>query len=432
METTVSGSEGETDRTQVGAVGTAGAADDLLFVLGSSRRVRLHEVEAALGDLWRLTGEEAVARGQPGVVRVREINLMIVAEDEAMAGRVSNVAAHLAKRHPGRVIVLLDERGRGGDQVREAWVSAACYLNREGGRNVCWEQVTIPATGAATEHLVTTAIPFLVPDVNVSVWWPAAADVGSRTYHDLEELADKVILDSAGFQRAGDGLAAMARALASSDRTATLADLTWSRLTPWREMVAGLFDDPSQRALLGEAERLTLVYGEEDAYADREPGQRRPAVARALLMLGWLATRLGWTPAESGWEADDAGPRLHLYRSGGAPGLDVSLVDQAFLHCGFGGLHGVSFEIGPPAPGGYGISVLRAADTCVCAARVRRGGVETVSRSLELQPEADDELLCEEIDVRGADQVYEESLGFAARLAALPGAELLEPPPQTG
>ncbi len=315
----------------------------------------LGEVESSLADLWRLTGEEAIARGQPGVVRVRELNLIIVATSQPFAGRVSEVVAQLAQHHPGRVVVLLDEPDRAPQETTEAWVSAACYLNREGGRNVCWEQVTIPGRGDAAEHVVTMAIPYLVPDISVAAWWPGDAEVDGQVFADLAEVADKIILDSGGFADPARGLTALASV--GSDQRFALADATWNRLTPWREMVAAFFDDPRRRAVLPRLDRATLVYGEEDAYVRQEDPVRRPALARALLLVGWLGTRLGWQTGEDRWRAEEGAVRLSLRRADGLP-VEVVLVHREYPQCGFGGLHQVSLEAKPGQADG-GVPVRR-------------------------------------------------------------------------
>ena len=65
--------------------------------------------------------------------------------------------------------------------------------------------------------------------------------------------------------------------------TTAVSDLSWTRLTPWRRLIAQFFDSPSLQPYL---DRLTAVDIEHDA----------GSAAQALLLAGWLAARLGWRP----------------------------------------------------------------------------------------------------------------------------------------
>lgn len=78
----------------------------------------------------------------------------------------------------------------------------------------------------------------------------------------------------------------MAAQLAAGAR---ISDLSWSRLTPWRELVAQFFDAPAQVAQLAEISSVTVSY---EALAGAADNGRQ-----ALLLVGWLAARLGWAPA---------------------------------------------------------------------------------------------------------------------------------------
>jgi glucose-6-phosphate dehydrogenase assembly protein OpcA len=81
-----------------------------------------------------------------------------------------------------------------------------------------------------------------------------------------------------------------------------VADLAWTRMAPWQELCARLFDAPRLRALAHRVTRVSLV--QEAA----ESGRIGPEGA---LLLGWLATRLGW-------KATSLAGKLRLIRADGA------------------------------------------------------------------------------------------------------------------
>jgi glucose-6-phosphate dehydrogenase assembly protein OpcA len=73
---------------------------------------------------------------------------------------------------------------------------------------------------------------------------------------------------------------ALDRACALS-RQAYVVDLAWLRSTPWRERVAGAFDPLWLRRELGSISGVTV--------------RHHPAsTVAAVLLVGWLASRLGW------------------------------------------------------------------------------------------------------------------------------------------
>ena len=63
--------------------------------------------------------------------------------------------------------------------------------------------------------------------------------------------------------------------------SAYVVDLAWLRTTPWRERLAASFDPPARRASLATIEGFTIRH-------------QSSSTASALLLVGWLASRLDW------------------------------------------------------------------------------------------------------------------------------------------
>ncbi len=444
---------------------SAGGTDGVVFTLGSSRKVRMRDSEAELTRLWETAGDEARARGSGGIMRLRELNLVIYATGEETADLVSSVIPRLTQRHPARAIVLLElpdarpgPAGGGGpaaevtppgsiagaapdghptpEPALDAWVTAACYMTPEGGRHVCWEQVTVPARGEAARHLHAAAMSLLVPDLPTVFWWPGEPDFESHTFRRLGEVSDVVIIDSAGFHDPVSGLGSVARVVYDGSRNFALSDLNWSRLTPWRDMTAEFFDDPVRLAWLSRIRRVEVSFGAEEAGEGKDHPAGSPA-GRALLFVGWLAARLGWA-ASGAWEQAGDGLEVRLRARtpdaaadspGGLPDV-LAVLSRSQDPCGsLGGLVGVTLEIHPEvedAPGAL-LSIVHSPDGCICAVRVSEGGSDVLIRTFDVTPLPEDQLLADELDYPGPDPVYEESLLAAASLAALNGSEWFRP-----
>jgi glucose-6-phosphate dehydrogenase assembly protein OpcA len=439
--------------------------DGVVFTLGSSRKVRMRDSEAELTRLWETAGDEARARGTGGIMRLRELNLVIYATGEDTADLVSSVIPRLTQRHPARAIVLLElpdsgsEPGAGAGPAAEvtplgstagsapnehptpepaldAWVTAACYLTHDGGRHVCWEQVTVPARGEAARLLHAAAMSLLVPDLPTVFWWPGEPDFESHAFRRLGEVSDMVIIDSTGFRDPISGLGSVARVVYDGSRNFGLADLNWSRLTPWRDMTAEFFDDPIRLPWLSRIRRVEVSYGAEGPGSGSDHHLGSPA-GRALLFVGWLAARLGWAAAGE-WEetGDGVGVRLRPRTPGANADVSGETPDVLVVlrrgqdPCGpLGGLVGVTLEIDADVKGAPGalLSVVHSPDGCVCAVRVSEGGSDVLIRTFDVTPLPEDQLLADELDYPGPDPVFEESLLAAASLAALNGSDWFRP-----
>ena len=401
--------------------------EGLHFLLGSSRRVHLDQVEEELGSLWEQTDEEARTRGQGGIVRVRGLNLVVYAQGEETADRVSDVIAKVAQCRPARVVVLLDEgpEAGGSTPVDEGWITAACYLTRAGGRAVCWEQVTIPRRGGTAEQWELAALPHLVPDLPVTLWWPGEPDVDAPTFARLLEISDRVIVDSGGFADGREGVATLAALVERTYSAVVVNDLNWTRLAGWREIIAEAFDEKSRRPLLALLDRVRVVYGRE-----RQTGTVSD-LARALLLAGWLCAVLGWRPDPAGWTVGPGSVSARLERTGLAPdaataGVELSVVHDPSLAHRCDGITQVSLHAaGVPPAAGEQITFGWPGDSCVCTARLDEGAGASLLHTRQMPLAPDDELLCNELEYLRRDEVYAAAVKAAAALAGLPGSAAL-------
>ncbi len=423
-----------------------GDQSELVFVLGSSRRTTVAHAEEDLNALWQATTDEAAERGGSGVLRIREHNLVVYAGGESAGEQIGQVAARLAQCHPARVLVVLDEPPD-GDAATElpAWITAACYRRRKGGRQVCWEQVTVPAGGVEAAQTVAAVTPLLIPDLPVVLWWPGEPAVGSELFSRLSSLADRLVIDSAGVASLGREWSALRNELRSKQRRFTMEDLSWLRLEPWRELIAEPFDDPARRDFLEEVTEVAIGFQSEDAGEERLGYVEPPstAVGRALLLAGWLCALLGWMPEGAGWRKEGGDLILGLRRGTDRPAVRLRLKPMMAPPCAYGGV--VEFKMKAPSlisakqetgakdeeePGAKKeeercLVINREGETCVCAAWFWAGHRQNLVRTLEIPMPTEDQLLCDILGRGVRDEVYERAFSIATDLAVFPGNELL-------
>lgn len=190
--------------------------------------------------------------------------VMVIKEDAASSDTESAIeAANSASRqHPCRVIALV----RGARQ-------AAARLDaqiRVGGDAGASEVIVLRGYGrlAAPEAGAGMAIPMLLPDAPVVAWWPGAAPAVPAE-DPIGRLAARRITDAAAEKHPLRALEQRAQGYTAGD-----TDLAWTRLTPWRALLAAALDQPPYEDITA-----AVVDGESDS----------PSTD---LLAGWLASRL--------------------------------------------------------------------------------------------------------------------------------------------
>jgi glucose-6-phosphate dehydrogenase assembly protein OpcA len=208
---------------------------------------------------------------EPNSVPARVLNLVAVV-DRQWSGEIANRLRLVGRNQPSRTIVCQVDPGR---RTIDAQVSVA--VRGEAELTLARELVILDLGPHHLRHLETIVDPLVVTDLPTLIWSPHDHD---EAVEALLKLGQIVLLDGVDEFDAADGLA---RAAALVER-AIVVDLAWLRSTPWRERIAALFDPPSERPALDRLSGVTIRHEQGSAVV-------------ALLLVGWLASRLGWTPA---------------------------------------------------------------------------------------------------------------------------------------
>jgi glucose-6-phosphate dehydrogenase assembly protein OpcA len=225
-------------------------------------------IEAALREL--LIERHAENRNY---VPARVLN-MIAFVDREWSGEIANRLRGVGRYHASRLLVLAYEPRR---ERLDARVTIASEGEPQPGQlSLLHETVVVELGDRHLDDLLTIADPLVVTDLPTLLWSP-------HGHHDIVEellpLAQSVLLDSVDEPDVADALE-RADALAGD---VYVVDLAWLRSTPWRERLASAFDPPSLRAELFGISGLAVRHHPESAVA-------------ALLLAGWLASRLDWGP----------------------------------------------------------------------------------------------------------------------------------------
>lgn len=134
--------------------------------------------------------------------------------------------------------------------------------------------VEIQVGPAHLPHLDSVVRPILVSDLPTVVWSPHRHP---EAVESLVGVADAVLVDT----RERPSLRAAARYASELAARARVVDLAWLRGAPWRERIAAMLDPPEWRRAAWQVSELTVRH-------------RADSGMVALLLLGWLGSRLEW------------------------------------------------------------------------------------------------------------------------------------------
>jgi glucose-6-phosphate dehydrogenase assembly protein OpcA len=371
--------------------------------LGEPRAADVADLEAELSALWRAAAEDPAAKN--AVTRACTLTLLIYVESDEAADEVNNLVAEVTRQNPCRAIIMMLEPEASPSGL-EAWVSAHCHLPEAGEKQVCSEQITIRARGEAGQGLASVVLPLTVSGLPIFLWW-RAGDFSPPPYFDpILRLTQHVIVDTARFSPSGTHLQDLAAWLHKFAGRIQLTDLNWSRITPWRELIAQCFDSSDRRPYLDRLSEVRIEYEQDSA---RLVTQR----AQALLLTGWLASRLGWEFLMSE-RREETQPRTFYFKSaGGMVKVERNLkrVDNACGVC-------FTMELRSEGPSAARFSFSRGPDGKVVKTSTEVPGSLPIGRSVRLEVLDEVEILNEELKLGVRDRGYEEALSLVARIIA--------------
>jgi glucose-6-phosphate dehydrogenase assembly protein OpcA len=237
-----------------------------------------------------------------------------------------------------------------------------------------------------------------MPDVPAMLWWPQGEPFADPRFVKVSRLVDRMIVDSATFVDPEGGLRRMAGLLGT---TTAISDLSWSRITPWRELSAQFFDVPAIAPRLVEIDRVAVEY-------EARPGEAAGR-SQALLLIGWLASRLGWRPA-GGLEPRDEIATLRMLKQDGGEVLvelrpaepkedALDLLASLTLAC---------------LQARFVVTRAEEADSALTRAEVE--GMPPLQRTVRLESLDEADLIANELRLLGRDRTFESALRIAAEL----------------
>lgn len=229
-------------------------------------------VERQLAAMLRAFREPTADPGAHPPPRASVLNLVIRATGDADQDAALEVLGDLAGRHPSRTLAVVVGPTDAASTL-DAFVTGHCHVRSHDGGRACYEVVRLSARGEMTQRLDTVIEPLLLEDLPTFLWWLGDPPA---TGEPLLDVAQRLIVDAKAFSDPLCGLGVL-----GDLGDVGLGDLMWSRLAPWRELLAQFFDPLDARTFQRAVDRVEVRCA-------------ASPIAGPLLLVGWLAQALGW------------------------------------------------------------------------------------------------------------------------------------------
>lgn len=167
------------------------------------------------------------ARRNAGSSAMGIVGTVVVVADEASHHDALKAANAAGREHPHRALVVIARPGRGTGSL-DAEVRV--------GEGVPGETVLLRLHGELAKHAASVVTPLLLPDSPVIVWWPAGGPK-SPAEDPIGALGRRRVTDAAATRRAAVDFESRAAGYQPGD-----TDFAWTRLTPWRALLAAALD----------------------------------------------------------------------------------------------------------------------------------------------------------------------------------------------
>ena len=372
---------------------------------GQHRSASVSQIEADLAEMWRSAIPTSPKHSAPA--RACALTLLIYVESETEGLGLGPLIREVTLQNPCRVIVMVGERSS-PDPSLTAWVSAHCHFSPEAGRPLCSEEIYVVARGRELAHLPHVVVPLLVPGLPVYFWWRRGRFNPPAHFEELLEVSDRVIVNSWQFSDPS-GLRDLALTVRKFAARPAFTDLNWLSLTPWRQLMAQSFDSSQRRQCVMNIAEVKITYG-------RTGESSVSPQCQALLLAGWLASRLGWSPAgEESVTEERRRFRFQVGASSRAADSRGVVIELALgSEQGQAGINSVIMKTLDPTPGSY--SLFCNPDDKSIVTQSELAGCPALERAVFFDSPREVDLLNEDLKFASRDRIYEQALGAVSEM----------------
>ncbi|HLT19508.1 MAG TPA: glucose-6-phosphate dehydrogenase assembly protein OpcA [Thermomicrobiales bacterium] len=269
--------------------------------------IAIPRIREALNQEWaRLSAIIQEQTGSPPL-RASTATLVVLARAGSESERAREMLHRLASAVPSRAILFIFDNER---QAPVASIWAHCTIGQRGKQGHCYDVIEIslpPERAVAIPNIIAV---HRLGGLPTFIVWDMPVDFESREFRSINQMADRVVLDTERIDQPLDAMQRYAMFLGTAGSTVIGSDLAWTRLATWRELIAQSFDPPNMARFATEIRTMDLTYDQSQA-------------SGAILLASWIVSRLGLRPES----AVDSATTLQLRarRPDGSRSLDIQL-----------------------------------------------------------------------------------------------------------
>ncbi|MFI2186594.1 glucose-6-phosphate dehydrogenase assembly protein OpcA [Streptomyces sioyaensis] len=168
-----------------------------------------------------------------GTPAIGMVLTLVIVTDEENAYDALKAANEASREHPSRTLVVIKRVSRSPRDRAKARLDAEVRVGTDAGTG---ETVILRLYGEVIDHAQSVVLPLLLPDAPVVVWWAVNAPLDPAK-DPLGALAQRRVTDAYAAEQPVRELSARAETYTPGD-----TDLSWTRITPWRSMLAAALD----------------------------------------------------------------------------------------------------------------------------------------------------------------------------------------------
>jgi len=241
--------------------------------------VELSKIEEEFREIWKnTTGDES----DKAVVKASTLNLIITYNDKNQYLKALDLIPEVTSRYPCRIIIILINPDPDTTEIK-SHISAFCQPPRQDGKQLCCELITLETGLAGENHLPGILLPLLLPDLPVFLWSPNNLFLNNIHFQNFHKNIERVILYNPDTIDSIDELYKMAGYVIKASKMSKVSDMTWAKLTNWREAIAQFFDLKEGIEYLNNLREIHIEHYSEGIST------------HAYLLAGWIASRLNWS-----------------------------------------------------------------------------------------------------------------------------------------
>lgn len=246
----------------------------------------VESIEQDLRHVWQQLVEINGTMRPQTVTKTCVANLIVYTPYIPATEEINSITNEIILQHPSRIIFLCKGTTAHPEKIN-AWGSVNCRLVTGSHQQICCEQIVITAANAVISQVPDLIEQLFINGLPVILYWRDNLTANRELFDRLRRCTDHLIFNSRIVNSAHD-LNTVYNLFFTSPNT-IVSDISWGRLTPWRQALAGIYDIPAYQPYLERISQIKIIDG-------TTPYPTPSGYAQSLLLTGWLASRLGWQP----------------------------------------------------------------------------------------------------------------------------------------